>query len=111
MKCIDIGYNGIFRWIIPAETKAEWKERRKKKKRSSLTAGMTNDDGSVSANKTRKKWHLLRFPATRLGAIQEFIFACLLISPLTGLSRRAINNKDVVNQFLSDDDKDRKSVV
>lgn len=99
-----IVYNGIFRWIIPAETKAEWKERRKKKKRSSLTAGMTNDDGSVSANKTRKKWHLLRFPATRLGAIQEFIFVCLLVSPLTGLSRRAINNKDVVNKFLSDDD-------
>ncbi len=99
-----IVYNGIFRWIIPAESKSEWKERRKKKKMSSLTSGMTNEDGSVSAKKTRKKWHLLRFPATVLGAVQEFIFVCLLISPLTGLCRRAINNKEVVNQLLSDDE-------
>lgn len=96
-----IVYNGIFRWIIPAENKDEWKLRRKQKSLSALTSGRTNDDGTASAKKTRKKWHLFILPSTLLGLVQEFVFACIVISPLTGICRLAVENRDVIDQVTS----------
>ena len=103
-----IVYNGIFRWIIPAETPKQWKIRRKEKKKNSLTSGISNEDGSASERKTKRRLPLLRLPGALLGSVQEFVYFRIILSPLTGLCRMAIENKAVVNQFVSDRDTKKK---
>lgn len=94
-----IFYHGIFRWFLPVETKAERKARKKKDNKSAITSGLLDKNGKVTAN-SRKTLPLLRVPGGLLGFAQEFIFLCLLISPLTALARIAVNNKESVQEGL-----------
>ncbi|MFA6861613.1 MAG: hypothetical protein WCR56_04460, partial [Bacilli bacterium] len=97
-----IFYNGIFRWFLPVETKDERKERKKKSKETQkVTDGLPASASEAKEGKGKKKWPLLRLPGFALGTVQEFVFVILLISPLTGLCRTAINNKDSVVQVVS----------
>lgn len=98
-------YNGVFRWFLPVETKKERKLRKKKKKenpgKGALTVGLENENGEVVTDESQKRrLPLLKIPSAVLGACQEFIFVCLLLTPITAIARIAVNNKDSINRTL-----------
>ena len=96
-----IVYHGIFRWFVPVETKKERKFRKKNKKLAKLTSGLADENREViKGNNNKKKLPLCRIPGGILGAIQEFIFVLVLLCPITGLARMAINNKDSLNDSM-----------
>ena len=90
-----IFYQGIFRFILPVETKKEYKERKANKNKAILTDGLLEDDGTIK-EKPKKKWKLHKPLGAALGALQEFVFLFVLLSPLTSLSRTAIHNEDSI---------------
>lgn len=94
-----IFYHGIFRWFLPVETKAERKARKKKDGKSSITNGLVDSNGKVTGN-SHKTLPLLRLPGGLLGAIQEFVFLCVLISPLTAIARIAVDNKMTIQEGM-----------
>ncbi len=94
-----IFYHGIFRWFLPVETKSERKSRKKKDGKSAITNGLLDKNGKVTAS-SRKTLPLLRVPGGLLGFAQEFVFLCVLVSPLTALARIAVNNKSTVQESL-----------
>ncbi len=94
-----IFYHGIFRWFLPVETKAERKARKKKDSKSAITNGLVDSSGKVTSN-SRKTLPLLRLPGGILGALQEFVFLCVLISPVTAIARIAVNNKATIQEGM-----------
>ena len=95
-----IFYNGIFRWFLPVETKAERKNRKaaqKDKKKAEVAENLTDDKGQVvTTEKVKKKWPLLKLPGAALGTVQELIFVFILLAPVTSLLRTAVTNKDTI---------------
>ncbi len=98
-----IFYHGIFRWFLPVETKKERKarkaEKKKSKEKSSLTAGLIDCNSEVET-KMKKRLPLLRIPGGILGACQEFVFVCILVSPITAMARIAVTNRTTVKAGL-----------
>ncbi len=95
-------YNGIFRWFLPVESRAEAKERRSSKTKSELIGGIVDSDGTVLSEENQKK-KLRRHPwiAGLLGACGEFCLTVILISPFTSLARIVIDNRDTLKSFSS----------
>lgn len=94
-----IFYHGIFRWFLPVETKKERKERKKNAKKNELSAGLLDENGNLTRG-NKKKLPLLRIPGGLLGAAQEFVFVCILISPITAMARIAVTNRSTVKSGL-----------
>ena len=109
-----IMYNGIFRWFLPVETKADIKKRKKDKKKYEVTNGVavqSDSDNKTSSTTAKKKWKLFRLPSMFLGFAQEFVFLCILIAPLTSLSRVVVSNKTSVVNILDKADMDGKKYI
>ncbi len=94
-----IFYHGIFRWFLPVETKAERKARKKKDGKSAITNGLVDQKGKVSGT-SRRTLPLLRIPGGIVGLLQEFVFLCVLISPLTAIARIAVDNRATIEEGL-----------
>jgi hypothetical protein len=103
-------YNGIFRWFLPVETKKQRRLKKKNKNLSLLKNGLVDEDGKV-LDKPKKSWPLLRIPGALLGAIQEFVFVVILLSPLTVLASTAINNQKGIDNVLSSMDVDQENIT
>ena len=94
-----IFYNGIFRWFAPVETNKERKARKSGKKNAEVSSGLAT---ASDTERVRKKLPMLKLGGALLGGVQEFVFACLLISPFTALARTAVNNKDNIISVMND---------
>ena len=95
-------YNGIIKWFLPVENKQDIKNKKKDKNKYDLTNGIDTvetSDSQVVVN-SKKKLKLFRLPSLFLGIAQEFVFLCILISPLTAFSRIAIKNDENISNIL-----------
>ena len=110
-----IFYHGIFRWFLPVETKSERRARKQAKKVTKikvkkrnpevsnadiLTAGLLDKNGKAKKSRREGGLPLLRIPGAIIGACQEFVFVLVLLTPITGLARIAISNRDNVSSAL-----------
>ncbi|MCI5670047.1 MAG: hypothetical protein SOR23_01870 [Candidatus Enterosoma sp.] len=99
-----IFYHGIFRWFLPVETKRDRTQKKLLKNtkcpnKETLTQGLLDSNGKAPT-KVRKKLPLLRVPGGIIGLAQEFVFLCVLVSPVTALARIAVDNKSTVQEGL-----------
>lgn len=99
-------YNGIFKWFLPVENKKDRKMKKHQKAEYELTSGLESDKDDVSLITNKKKWPLFRLPSLFLGIAQEFVFLCVLLSPLTAASRVVIKNDDNISYILKMSDVD-----
>lgn len=110
-----IFYHGIFRWFLPVETKSERRAKKEAKKVTKikvkkhnpevsnvdiLTSGLLDKNGKAKKSKREGGLPLLRIPGAIVGACQEFVFVLVLLTPITGLARIAISNRDNVSSAL-----------
>lgn len=79
-----IVYNVFVRWLVPKKETREEKTFRKQNKTLFILI-----NGLIGVNKKTKKH---RLSGAILGAVQEFVFACILLMPITSISRIAISN-------------------
>ncbi len=79
-----IVYNVFVRWLVPKKETREEKTFRKQNKTLFVLI-----NGLIGVNKKTKKH---RLSGAILGAVQEFVFACILLMPITSISRIAISN-------------------
>lgn len=80
-------YNVFIRWLLPSKGKRESKEDKTFRKQNKALFILVR--GLLGEHKQKK---LHRGSAAVLGAVQEFVFACILLMPITSISRIAINS-------------------
>lgn len=88
-----IVYNAFFRWALPVENGKDRKRIKKETKNNKVMANVTH--GLIDANggiQEKQKFRIHRGWGALLGAVQEFIFACAMLAPITALARTAIVN-------------------
>lgn len=78
-----IVYNIFIRWLVPKKETREEKTFRKQNKTLFILI-----NGLLGKSKAKKH----RLSGAILGAVQEFIFACILLMPITSISRIAITS-------------------
>ena len=81
----SIVYNVFIRWLVPKEETREQKSFRKHNKRLYILV-----HGLLPNKKEGRRIH--RVSGGLLGAVQEFVFACILLMPITSISRVAISS-------------------
>lgn len=92
-------YQGVFRFILPVESKKERKFRKKHKEQAALKNGLIDENQNLLPT-PKKKWSLFKIPASILGAVQEFIFVLILLTPIFSLARTAIENRNGITNLL-----------
>lgn len=80
-------YNVFVRWLLPSKGKRESKEDKTFRKQNKALFILVR--GLLGEHKQKK---LHRGSAAVLGAVQEFVFACILLMPITSISRIAVNS-------------------
>lgn len=93
-------YNGIFKWFLPVENKEDIKRRKEDSNLYELTSGISKESDEQVVVEGKKKWKLYKIPALFLSIGQEFVFLCVLISPLTSLSRVVVKNQENISTIL-----------
>lgn len=93
-------YNGIFKWFLTVETKEDIKRRKEDSNLYELTSGISKENDEQIVVEGKKKWKLYKIPALFLSIGQEFVFLCVLISPLTSLSRVVVKNQENISTIL-----------
>ena len=93
-------YNGVFKWFLPVENKEDRKRRKEDSNLYELTSGISEENDEQVVVEGKKKWKLYKIPALFLSIGQEFVFLCVLISPLTSLSRVVVKNQENISTIL-----------
>ncbi|MBQ8142800.1 MAG: hypothetical protein IJ194_06570 [Bacilli bacterium] len=107
-----IFYHAIFRWFLPVETKKDRKAKKENKENYDATSGLLNEEGKP-AQEARRKLPLLRIPGGIIGAVQEFLFVLILLTPITSLARTALSNRSSVEEAMVSMDipEDKQSLI
>lgn len=79
-------YNIFIRWLVPTQSKKERREEKSFRKENKTLFILVR--GLLGEHKYVKKH---RLAGATLGAVQEFVFACILMMPVTSLARIAIS--------------------